>query len=111
MTTRTTLDMKAYIGSDTFGPVLLPKTIASGADLVKGTILGRVTASGKLAAYASGNSDGSENPVAVLLDDAAAAAADVDITAGFGGVYIEANMTGLDAAAKTALEAKGIYFK
>lgn len=32
----------------------------------KGTLLGRVTASSKLTAYVSGNSDGSEVPVAVL---------------------------------------------
>jgi len=111
MTTETTLDMKAYIGSDTYGPVLLTKTIGTGADLVKGTILGRVTADGKLKEYDSGNSDGTENPVAVLMEDAAAASADVEATVGFAGVYIEDNMTGLDAAAKTALEARGIYFK
>jgi len=111
MTTETLLTMKAFIASDNFGPALKTETIAAGADLVTGTILGRVTASGKLAAYASGNTDGSENPVAVLLDDAAAAAVDVDATAGFAGVYVEANMTGLDAAAKTTLEGRAVYFK
>ena len=111
MTTETTLEMKAYVASDTYGPVLLPgKTIAAGADLVKGTILGRVTASGKLAAYASGSSDGSQNPVAVLMEAAAAASADVSAVVGFAGVYVQASMTGLDAAAITALEARGIYF-
>ena len=111
MTTETVLTLKALIASDTFGPVLIPNTIAAGADLAAGTILGRVTASGKLAAYAAGNADGSENPVGVLMEDAAAAAADVEAVAGFGGVYVEANMTGLDAAGKLALEARGVYFK
>ena len=37
---------------------------------VAGTVLGRITASGKLTAYASGNADGSEVPVAVLHDEA-----------------------------------------
>lgn len=110
MTTETTLNMAAYIASDAYGPALLTKTIAAGADLVKGTILGRVTASGKLAAYASGNTDGTQNPVAVLMEDAAAAAADVNAVTGFAGVYKQASMTGLDAAAITALEARGIYF-
>jgi len=36
------------------------------AKLLKGTILGRVTASGKLRPYAAGNNDGSQNPIAVL---------------------------------------------
>lgn len=40
---------------------------ASGAvDWAAGTLLGRITASGKLTAYASGAADGSEVPVAVL---------------------------------------------
>jgi hypothetical protein len=33
-----------------------------------GTVLGRITASGKLTKYTSGAADGSENPVAVLQD-------------------------------------------
>ncbi|WP_051284381.1 head decoration protein [Desulforegula conservatrix] len=103
-----TQDEKAFVAKD--NPVRIKKTIASGADLVQGTILGRVTASGKLKAYASGSSDGSQVPVAVLLEVAAAASADVDAVVGFAGVYVERNMTGLDAAAKLALEPKGIYF-
>lgn len=35
----------------------------------KGTLLGRLTASGKLTAYASGAADGSEVPVAVLVEE------------------------------------------
>jgi len=111
MTTETTLSYLALIATDTYGPVRITKTIASGTDLVAGTILGRVTASGKLAPYVAGHSDGTQNPVAVLLEDAAAASADVEAVAGFAGVYVEANMTGLDAAGKLALEARGVYFK
>lgn len=44
--------------------------LAAGAvTYVRGTVLGRITASGKLTHYASGNADGSEVPVAVLLDE------------------------------------------
>ena len=111
MTTETVLTLKALLASDSFGPVRITHTIAAGADLAAGTILGRVTASGKLAAYDSGNADGTENPVAVLLEDADAAAADVEAVAGFAGVYKEDNMTGLDAAAKLTLEGRGVYFK
>ena len=105
-----TLDRKAYVASHTYGPVLMTQTIAAGADLVAGTILGRVTATGKLKAYDPAATDGSETPVAVLLEDAAAASADVEAVVGFAGVYVEANMTGLDASAKSTLEARGIYF-
>ncbi len=110
MTTEATLTRPAGVASDTYGPVLITKTIAAGADLGKFTILGRVTASGKLQAYDAGNADGTENPVAVLMEDAAAAAADVEATTCFAGVFALASMTGLDAAAVLALEARGIYF-
>jgi uncharacterized protein YbjQ (UPF0145 family) len=111
MVTETTLTMDAYVASDTYGPVLIKKTIVAGANLVKGTILGRITASGKLTAAASTNTDdGSRTAVAVLMEDAAAASADVAAIVGFAGVYVEANMTGLTAAYKLALEANGIYF-
>ncbi|MAC81482.1 MAG: head decoration protein [Rhodobacteraceae bacterium] len=53
-------------------------TIAAGADLTAGAVLGKITASGKFALSAPGASDGSEDPVAVLLADAAAASADVE---------------------------------
>jgi len=110
MVTEATLSMDAYVASDTFGPVLIPATIAAGANLVKGTILGRITASGKLKAAAAASSDGSQTPVAVLMEDAAAAGADAVAIVGFAGVYVEASMTGLTAAYKLALEAKGLYF-
>ncbi len=110
MVTESTYVNKALIASSNFGPVRKTETIAAGSDLVAGTILGRITANGKLAAYASGNIDGSENPVAVLLVDAAAASADVEAICGFAGAYKETNMTGLDAAAKTALEGRAVYF-
>lgn len=52
-------------------------TIASGADLGAGTVLGIVTASGKYAASDEAETNGTEVAKAVLLEDAAAAAADV----------------------------------
>jgi len=52
-------------------------TIASGADLASGTVLGKVTASGKFVACDEAAADGSETAAGVLLNDAAAAAADV----------------------------------
>ena len=111
MVTEAILTRKAIIASDNYGPVLIPgQTIAAGADLVAGTILGRITASGKLKAAVAGSADGSQAPVAVLMEDAAAASADAKAVVGFAGVYVEASMTGLTAAYKLALEAKGIYF-
>lgn len=48
-------------------------TIAAGANLVRGAVLGRVTNDDQYKLSASGASDGSQHPVAVLAEDAAAA--------------------------------------
>ncbi len=203
MTTEYTLDDKAYVADDSYGPVQKKEIIAAGADLLKGTILGRITkalgavtpdggntgngtvtgaalkaktkigdyvlecitaaanggvfkvltpsgerlddaavgtayandhlaftvndgaadfvvgdkftltvgaGSRKFKAYAAGAGDGSQDPVRVLLEEAKAAAADAEAVVGSAGVYVKANMTGLDQAAEDALEARGIYF-
>lgn len=106
----TTLNQKTLIATDTYGPVLKKQTIGTGIDLVAGTILGRVTASRKLIAYAAGNVDGSQNPVGVLMEDAPAATVDVDAVVGFPGAYVKRNMIGLDVAGEDVLEARGIVF-
>lgn len=111
MTTINTQTAKALIANSGYGPVRIKETITGSASHVAGTVMGRITASGKLAPYDALNSDGTEVAIAVLLEAADATAADVSAVAAFAGVYVEANVTGLDAAGKTALEAKGIYFK
>ncbi|WP_371398907.1 head decoration protein [Marinovum algicola] len=52
-------------------------TIAAGADLAPGTVLGKVTASAKYVASNEAGVDGSETVAGVLLTPAAAAAEDV----------------------------------
>ncbi len=58
-------------------PVFDDETLvdAGGATYAAGTLLGRITANGKLTAYTSGAGDGSEVPVAVLRDELVLAAA------------------------------------
>lgn len=60
---------------------------ATGAiTMVAGTVLGRITASGKLREYTSGAADGSEVPIAVLQNEQVfAGAGDVPINAIVGG--------------------------
>lgn len=62
---------------DDYPLIAMAETIAAGADLTRGAILGRLTANGKLVLSDNGASDGSETPVGVLAVDAAAAGADV----------------------------------
>lgn len=59
----------------------VPVTIAAGADLVRGSVLGQITANDKYSLSASAAGDGSETPKLVLAVDAAASAADVDAVA------------------------------
>lgn len=54
-------------------------TIASGANLARGAVLGRVTANGKFQLAADG-ADGSEVPAAILATAANAASADATAT-------------------------------
>lgn len=94
------------------GVVRKKVTIAAGNDLVAGTIVGRITVGRKFKRSLIGDADdGSRTPVAVLLEDAAAAGADVEAVIGLGGgAYVKANMTGLTEAAEDTLEARGLYF-
>ena len=57
-------------------------TIASGAGIIApGTVLGKVTASGKYVASAVGAADGSQNPTAITIYGADATSADVPVAA------------------------------
>lgn len=87
----------------------------TGGPFKRGTVLGRVTASGKYTQALSASSDGSQTPVAILADDADGSAGDV-----ISGVYLMAEVNGAAlilgtgitlAAAKTALRAVGIFVK
>ncbi|WP_227459308.1 head decoration protein [Cupriavidus pauculus] len=87
----------------------------TGGPFKRGTVLGRITASGKYTQALSASADGSQTPVAILADDADGSAADV-----ISGVYLMAEVNGAAlilgagitlAAAKTALRAVGIFVK
>lgn len=90
-------------------------TILSGENLERGTVLGKVTATGKMKIVNSANSDGSENPYAVLSDDVDASAADVVSAAYLSGEYNENKLIvgGTDTVAqhKAAMRLLGMYQK
>ena len=95
-------------------------TIATGGAnpvLEPGTVLGKITASGKYAAHDPAAVDGTETAIAVLWGKADATAADVDAVVLFRGpaivnsndlVFIGTPTTPEIAAAHTALAAVGI---
>lgn len=53
-------------------------TISAGADLARGAVLGRITASGEYTLSIAAATDGSQVPVAILATAAAAASADAE---------------------------------
>jgi hypothetical protein len=88
-------------------------TIAGGAGMKSGTVLGRVTATGKLKVYSDAASDGSQAAVAILGPDlsgepngdhrALVLNTDCEVE--------ESMLTGLDANGKADLVALGFKFR
>ena len=68
-------------------------TIGTGANLVAGAVLGKITATGKFILSASAAGDGSQAPDAILAEDAAAAAADKEAIVYFSGEFNELALT------------------
>lgn len=88
-------------------------TLAAGAAaLSSGTLLGKVTATGKYVAYADGASDGSQVAAAILYAAAPDLAVDQKVTviARAAEVYSGA-LVGLDTASRADLAAAGIVIR
>ncbi len=88
-------------------------TLASGQNLARGAVLGKVTASGKYVLSLSAAADGSQTPDAILAEATDASAADVLTPAYFGGgfnqdalIYGAAHNAG---SIKEGLRGKGIH--
>ena len=90
-------------------------TIAAGADLKRGAVLGRVTGDGKFKLSSPDNKDGSEVPDAILAENVAAESQEVQAVVYFAGEFNEnALVLGkghtLDAIRPT-LRAKNIFLR
>ena len=68
-------------------------TIASGSALTKGSVLGRVTASGKFILSEGDATDGSETPDAILAEDVDASEEDKQAVVYFSGEFNENALT------------------
>jgi len=89
-------------------------TIDTGV-LTRGTCLGKITTGGKHVIVNSASSDGSQNPVAILAEDADASAGDVQAVVYLSGAFNQAAVTfgGTDTADthRAALRNLNIYLK
>lgn len=89
---------------------LFSVTIVSGsAALVGGTVLGKITASGKYDAYDNGDSDGTQTAVGILLNRADPTDGDVLGSMMVHGVVRSGSLTGIDSAAVTDLRDEFIF--
>jgi len=89
-----------------------PVVIASGAGvLVKGTVLGKITASSKYDVYDDGNADGTETAKRILAHDIDATAADVNVSVYRTGCFNEDALTGIDANGIADLDAELIFVR
>lgn len=91
------------------------ETILSGNTLTRGTVLGQVTASGKMVAVDNSLSNGAQIVYCVLAEDTDASAGDVDAQVYYTGEFNERALTfgDDDTAADHKVNARklGIFFK
>jgi hypothetical protein len=89
--------------------------ILTGNNLKRGTVLGKITASGKYVAVDSTKSDGSQTPVAVLSEDTDATAGDKQscayLTGEFNAGALIFGGTDVIATHKTVLRSLSIFAK
>lgn len=90
----------------------IPVMLASGLNLAKGTVLGRITASGLYAAYDEGGDDGTEVASGILAHDVNSGSTGqdrpVDTAMYIEGFFYEDQLVGLDADAIDQLGAVSI---
>ena len=92
-------------------PVTFLQQAGAAADVASGTMLGKITASGKYAEYAPGASDGTETCVGILksaIKMSDLVAGDVAIASYIRGVFLVDKLLLLDAAAIVDLKALSI---
>lgn len=81
----------------------------AGTAFASGTVMGKITASGKYVPYKSTNSDGSQTAAGILYARTKAVTGDVSAVLIDTDAEVNVNeLTGLDAGATTALKALGI---
>lgn len=90
-------------------------TIASGQNLKRGAVLGKITASGQYVLSDAGATDGSQTPVAILAEDVDASSGDKEATVYLTGEFNARRITygsgHTVATVKDALRQVGIFIK
>lgn len=92
-------------------PVIATRTIVADAVNARaaGTVLGKVTASGKLDNYDDTDNDGTETAKAILLKDVPAGSTDTEAPVLLAGLVKRSALTGLDDNGEADLAGIGIH--
>lgn len=113
---------ESYAPSNLFSGSTMPRvdetvTIITGQNLAAGSVLGKITASGKYTLSLSASSDGSQTPVVILSEAVNATAADKKAAVYLTGEFDPTKLTfgtGHSAATATTVDAlkdRSIYLK
>lgn len=79
--------------------------LAQGNGVIKkGTVLGKVTATGKFVPYKASASDGSQSAICILDNNQDTTLTDIGASAWIAGIFDSSKLTGIDSTAKTALK-------
>lgn len=85
---------------------------ANSGEILAGTVLGKITASGKHVPYGNAATDGSEVAVGILYATARNSDADQKaVIIEYAAEVATSKITGLDAAARVDLQSRGIKFR
>lgn len=86
--------------------------LANSGALARGTVLGKIAASGKYVPYdADGTDDGRRSAALILADSVTVGDADLAAVAYRTGVFRRSALTGIDAAGELALDARSIFVR
>ncbi|MCP4352297.1 MAG: head decoration protein [Desulfobacterales bacterium] len=92
-----------------------PETIKSGETLTRGTVVGKITATGKIVKSLAAASDGSKDPIGILVEDVDASAADVIAPVYKAGVFNPDSLTlgtgHSEATVKAAFEGTPLFLR
>ena len=92
------------------GCISATRTVTAGStDIPAGTVLGKVTASGKYKPYASSAEDGTQNAKAVLLQTVKGVSGDVKAPVLLCGLVRRGGLTGLDSTSEASLASCSIH--
>lgn len=94
-----------------FPRVELPVIIIEGSKLIKGTVIGIISESGKCAAYDPDGEDGTDKARFILAEDVDATSGDVKSFAYASGEFNESALTGLDTGAIADFLGTPIFIK